>query len=441
MTTNTIRPHEDHPIAAELDRRADSSSHQLRAISASVIGNALEWFDFTVYAFLAAIIGKHFFPSTDETTALLSSFAVFGVGFVARPLGGVLIGLFGDRMGRKPALLLTIVMMAAGTGLIGVLPTYASIGVAAPILLVIARLLQGFSAGGEWGGSASFLVEWAPPHRRGFFGSFHPASIFLGQLSGLGTTALVTSAIGSDAMSDWGWRIPFLIGALVGPLGLLIRRTVDETPAFRRAAVEAPAAGEEPAIWHSLIHAFCFVAVQSVVVYTFFSYFPTFMQKYLHLSASQALWSTTFANGMVMLTCLAAGALSDRIGRKPLMLVHCLAFLVLTYPLMALLLTNGASLTMIVVIQAFLGLLTGLFLGSFPAALVEFFPTRRRLTGLGTAYNLSSMVFGGFAPFIATWLINATGSPIAVSGYVMFAALLSTVAVWRLRETAHTTLR
>jgi len=430
-------------VSTNLEDRKSPGHQQFRAITASVIGNALEWYDFTVYAFLAAIIGKHFFPSTDDTTALLSSFAVFGVGFVARPLGGVLIGLFGDKMGRKPALLLTIVMMAAGTGLIGVLPTYASIGVAAPILLVLARLLQGFSAGGEWGGSASFLVEWAPPNRRGLFGSFHPASIFLGQLSGLGTTALLTSAIGSDAMSDWGWRIPFLLGALVGPLGLLIRRTVDETPAFKRAVVASSTLVSEDntPLWLTLIHAFCFVAVQSVVVYTFFSYFPTFMQKYLHLTASQALWSTTLANAVVMVTCLAAGAISDRIGRKPLMLVHCVAFLVLTYPLMALLLTSGASLTTVVAIQAFLGLLTGLFLGAFPAALVEFFPTRRRLIGLGTAYNLSSMVFGGFAPFIATWLIAQTGSPIAVSGYVMFAAILSTVAVWRLRETAHSGLR
>jgi MFS transporter, MHS family, proline/betaine transporter len=243
-------------------------------------------------------------------------------------------------------------------------------------------------------------------------------------------------------MADWGWRVPFLVGALVGPLGLLIRRTVDETPAFRRIVTEA--VPEEPArqrpMWLTLIHAFCFVAVQSVVVYTFFSYFPTFMQKYLGLTADQSLWSTTAANAVVMVSCLFAGAVSDKIGRKPLMLVHCVAFLVLTYPLMALLLKNGASLMSIVLIHMFLGFLTGLFLGSFPAALVEFFPTRRRLAGLGTAYNLSSMVFGGFAPFVATWSISQTGSPIAISGYVIFAAILSTIAVWKLKETAHTAL-
>ncbi len=420
-----------------------SVGSQVRAISASLIGNALEWYDFTVYAFLAAVIGRHFFPSTDDTVVLLSSFAVFGVGFVARPLGGILIGLLGDRFGRKPALLFTIVMMAMGTGLIGVLPSYASIGIAAPILLVGARLLQGFSAGGEWGSSASFLVEWAPQNRRGLYGSLHPASIFLGQLSGLGTTAVLTSGLGTAVMTDWGWRIPFLIGAFVGPLGLLVRRTVDETPAFKRAAMEATAADmpRPTSIWLTLVHAFCLVAVQSVVVYTFFSYFPTFMQKYLGLTADQALWSTTAANAVVMVTCVLSGAASDKIGRKPLMMAHCIAFLFLTYPLIALLLQTGASMTVIVLIHMTLGILTGLFLGSFPAALVEFFPTRQRLAGLGTAYNLSSMVFGGFAPFVATWAITQTGSPSAVSGYVIFGAILSTVAVWRLKETAHTALR
>jgi len=410
-----------------------------RAIGASIIGNALEWYDFTVYATLAAIIGKSFFPNTDDTVMLLSTFAVFGVGFVARPLGGLLIGLFGDRFGRKPALLFTVFMMAVGTGLIGILPTYATIGIAAPILLVCARLLQGFAAGGEWGGSASFLVEWAPPNKRGFYGSFHPASVFLGQLTGLGTTALLTMQLGTDVMADWGWRIPFLLGALIGPLGLLMRKKVDETPTFKRAMAEPVpvVAPDARPMWVTLVHAFCFVAVQSVVVYTFFSYFPTFMQKYLGLTASQALWSTTFANLVVLITCPIAGALSDRIGRKPLMLVHCFSFLLLTYPLMWLLLRNGASFPTVVAIQAFLAVLTGLFLGSFPAALVELFPTRKRLAGLGTAYNLASMVFGGFAPFIATWLIKVTGNPIAVSAYTIFAAVLSTIAVLLLRETAH----
>src|SRR6201986_2732445 len=208
---------------------------RVKAVAGAGIGNVLEWYDFTVYAYLAGILGAKFFVSTDENSALLATFAVFGVGFVARPLGGLLIGLFGDKFGRKPALLLTFLIIAGSTGLIGILPTYASIGVAAPVLLVLARLLQGISAGGEWGGAASFLVEWAPAHRRGLYGSLHPCAITLGMLLGSGVTGALTTALGSATMADWGWRLPFLLGTLLGPVGLYVRSKVDETPVFERA--------------------------------------------------------------------------------------------------------------------------------------------------------------------------------------------------------------
>ncbi|BAN26881.1 MFS transporter [Caballeronia insecticola] len=406
------------------------NSNRVRAISASVIGNALEWYDFTVYAFLAPIIGSHFFPTSDKSAALLSSFAVFGVGFLARPLGGILIGMFGDRFGRKPALLFTIVAMAMGTGVIGILPGYDAIGIAAPILLVFARVLQGFSAGGEWGGSASFLVEWAPPNRRGLYGSLHPASIFFGQLVGLGTTAILASALGQETLEAWAWRIPFILGALVGPFGLLVRRMVGETPAFEHASKSN--AIDEPKILRTLAHAFCLVAVQSVVVYTFFSYFPTFMQTHLGLDASQALWSTTVANLVVMVTTILAGALSDFIGSRGLMLLHSVFFLLMTYPILSFLTAGQPPYSTIVLIHIGLAIFTGLFLGSFPTALVDCFPTKKRLTGLGIAYNISSMTFGGFAPFVATYLIKLTGSPSSVSFYVIFGALLSTLAISRM---------
>ena len=199
------------PVGPVLSRKARAT-----AIVGAGVGNVLEWYDFTVYAYLAGILGRKFFDSSNETAAILATFAVFGVGFVARPLGGLLIGMIGDRYGRKPTLLLTFTLIAVSTGLIGVLPTYATIGLAAPILLVLARLLQGVSAGGEWGGAASFLVEWAPAGRRGFFGSMHPCAITLGQLLGAGVTGALSSALGSDAMSEWGWRVPFLLGAVIG---------------------------------------------------------------------------------------------------------------------------------------------------------------------------------------------------------------------------------
>ena len=329
--------------------------------------------------------------------------------------------------------------MACGTGLVGLLPGYQTIGNAAPVLLVLARLLQGFSAGGEWGGSASFLVERAPPGKRGFYGSFHTGSIFLGQLSGILAASVVTSVLGADIVADWGWRIPFLVGALIGPVGLLIRQQVHETPVFREEVAQSVSA--QPAQRRlqidTLFHAFCLVAVQSVVVYTFFLYFPTYMTTYLGVSPSEALWSTTLANFVVMASCILSGFLSDRIGRKPLLLAHCVFFLLLTVPLMAFVVHARPGLGVIVLIQAVIGFFAGLFLGTMPSALTEFFPTATRLVGVGTAYNVASTIFGGFAPFVATWMIAATGTAVSVAGYVVFAAALSTIAVVKFRETAN----
>lgn len=407
------------------------------AIGGAGVGNVLEWYDFTVYAYLAAILGRKFFDSNNETIALLATFAVFGVGFVARPLGGLLIGLMGDRYGRKPTLLLTFALIAVSTGLIGVLPTYATIGVAAPILLVTARLLQGISAGGEWGSAASFLVEWAPPGRRGFFGSMHPCTITMGQLLGAAVTGALATGLGPQAMSDWGWRVPFLLGALAGPFGLLLRQRVTETPAFRRAKQSGQA---EPAMPFSMASAmglaFAFPVLQSVLTYLFLSYFPSFSQRYAGLSASGSLWSTALATIVMGTTSLASGYVSDRVGRRACLLASCALCLAAAYPLLRLML-DGASPGTVVLIQCVFAAMCGLFLGPMPAALVEMFQTSRRMTGLTTAYNLQSMLFGGFAPFIAAWLIAETGRPISIAFFIMLAAAVSGAAILALRETAH----
>ena len=371
---------------------------------------------------------------------MLATFAVFGVGFVARPLGGVLIGMIGDRYGRKPTLLLTFTLIAVSTGLIGVLPTYASIGIAAPVLLVAARLLQGVSAGGEWGSAASFLVEWAPARRRGLFGSMHPCAITAGQLLGAGVTGALSSGLSPEAMSEWGWRVPFLLGAVIGPLGLVVRSRVKETPAFRRTqAGVAPMAPRSFSMTRTMAVAFAFPVLQSVLTYLFLSYFPTFSQRYLHLSVSASLWSTALATVVMGSTSLLSGYLSDRIGRRTCLLASCALSAVLAYPLLMVAL-DGASLGTVVLIQACFAAMCGLFLGPMPAALVEMFPTARRMTGLTTAYNLQSMLFGGFAPFIAAWLIAATGQPIAIAFFIMLAAVLSAVAVLRLHETSRAEL-
>jgi MHS family proline/betaine transporter-like MFS transporter len=413
-----------------------------KAVASGAIGNILEWYDFTVYAYLASILGAKFFSAGDDTTRLLSTFAVFGVGFFARPFGGILIGLFGDRFGRKPALMLTFSMIAGSTGLIGVLPTYATIGVVAPVLLVIARLMQGISAGGEWGGAASFLVEWAPSNRRGLYGSLHPCAVCAGLLLGSGVTGGLTTVLGQGVMADWGWRIPFLLGAVVGPLGWYVRRQVDETPVFTKAKASAvpPQAWNSPAFLRTVVTAFAFPSIQSVVVYLILGYFPTFAQKQIGMASGPALWSTALATVMMGVFCVLAGRISDSVGRKPCMLAASVFFLVLSYPAIHGLLARPPIIE-VVAIQAVLAAACGVFLGSMPAALVEMFPTARRLTGLTVAYNLQSVIFGGFAPFIASWLIAATGNPASIAYFMMFAAAVSLAGVWRLRETVGEELR
>src|ERR1700712_4862175 len=213
-----------------------------KAIYAATIGNVMEWYDFGIFGFLAGSLALNFFPKDDPRSSLLNTFLIFGVGLVFRPLGGIVIGRMGDRQGRKPALVLTILLMAAGTVMIGVLPTYTSIGVWAPVLLLAARLLQGFSTGGEWGGATAFMAEWSVDGKRGFYTSFQQMSVAGGSLLGVGLAALLTSVIGSDAINDWGWRIPFLLGGLFGRIGLWLRREVDEPPPFREAVAEGDAA-------------------------------------------------------------------------------------------------------------------------------------------------------------------------------------------------------
>jgi MHS family proline/betaine transporter-like MFS transporter len=408
---------------------------RLITIAAMAVGNILEFYDFAVYAYLAAILGRNFFPSGSETISLLSTFAVFGVGFVIRPLGGFLIGRFGDRRGRKPALLVTVLLMSIGTGLIGVIPTHAQIGIAAPILLTLARLLQGFSAGGEWGGGATFIVEWAPAGRRGFYGGIHVVTIYLGLALGSAVAAALSSSLSPETMEHWGWRVPFILGAVIGPLGLLIRRKIDESPVFVEAQVHADAE-TTPGILRTMGHAFCFAAMQAVLTYVFLGYFPTFTQKFAGLSASQALWSTALAIATIVPVGLLSGAISDRIGRKPPMIASCVAFILLAYPLFYIV-VNGASFAAVMAVQAVAGMLTGLFLGTMPATLVEMFPTKTRLMGLSTSFNASTGLFGGFAPFIATSLVAATGAPTSVAFFVAASAVVSLAAVVMLKETAH----
>jgi MHS family proline/betaine transporter-like MFS transporter len=441
-------------------RETPTSASARRAVAAAVVGNVLEWYDFAVYGYVATIIGRTFFPTGDPTTELLASFGAFGVGFLARPLGGIVIGRIGDVRGRKTALLLTIFLMAGGTALVGLIPTYGRIGMAAPVLVVLARLVQGFSAGGEWGGSTAFIVEWAPEGRRGFYGSLQQCSVAGGLLLGSGISAVLTTVLAPPAMETWGWRVLFLLGGLLGPVGLWMRRGIEETPAYRniresddRADLEAgrrvggsvvegstPAA-PPPAVTtpHPVIlagRAFGFTILWTVSYYIFLNYMPTFVATYGHLSEAQALWSNTLGIVVLVVAIPLMGSLSDRVGRRPLLLLCCAAFVVTPWPV-ATLLVAGPSFGTVVALQLGLGAVIALFSGAGPAAIAEIFPTRSRSTWMTTGYALAVAIFGGFAPTIATWLIRATGSPVAWVYYVMAAAMVSGVVIWRLQETAH----
>ncbi len=408
-----------------------------RAVVAAAIGNVLEWYDFGVYVFFAGAIAKTFFPANNPTVSLLASFAVFGVGFLMRPLGGIIIGRYGDTHGRRAALTLTIMTMAFGTVVVGLLPGFDSIGIAAPVLLVVARLVQGFSAGGEWGGSTAFMAEWAPGGKRGWYASFQQASITLSLVLASGTGALFTSVLGPSAIAAWGWRIPFLLGIVLALVGRYLRRNVEETPVYRAADRNAP---REPGVFNAAARAFGFTIHWTVAFYILLAYMPSFTAAHAGVGGAAALWSNTI--GLILMTVLIPifGTLSDRIGRKPLLLLSCGFFAILTLPAF-MIIDSKPGLGVLILIQLVFDAAIALFSGAGPAAIVEMFPTMSRSSWMTPSYALAVAIFGGFAPFIATYLIHTTGSALSPAWYVIGAAIVSFIVIWRMPETAHHELR
>jgi MHS family proline/betaine transporter-like MFS transporter len=400
-----------------------------RAIGSTVIGNAFEWYDFLVYSYLATVISKNFFAGGDETAALLATFAAFGLGFVARPLGAMVIGLIGDKYGRKPALVLTLSLKGAGTAAIGLVPSYVTIGVLAPALLVFARLVQGFSVGGEWGSSTAFIAEWAPDKRRGYYSSWQQFSVVSGLLLGSGIAALLNTSLPAPAMESWGWRIPFLLGGAIGAVGVYMRRQIDESPAYRETAANPASTTPLSAAVLQTLRAVGLMVVSAVQFYIFLAYMPTFTQRYVGLGPTEALWSNTAGLLLLMITIPLFGRWTDRIGRKPLMIASCLFFIAAPYPIFRTM-QGGASLGTV-------GLAIALYCGALPAAIAEIFKTQTRTTLLSIANGAGVAIFGGFAPYIATYLIAKTGSPISPIYYVITSALILLATVLSIRETAH----
>ena len=404
-----------------------------RAILAAAAGNVLEWYDFTIYAYMAPYIAAKFFPGDDPMAGLLAVFATFGLGFVIRPLGGILIGRLGDVGGRKTALLLTILLMAMGTAGIGLVPSRAAIGVAAPWLLVFCRLLQGFSAGGEWGSSTAFIYEWAPKGRRGFFSSLQQSSVASGMLLGSAVAALFNTLFSKSQMADFGWRIPFLLGILIVPIGLYLWRNVDETPVFaaKKGASVSTRAGVALAARASGI-----IVIWTVAYYAVLTYMPTFTAHFSRLGPAAALWSNALSLLVLVVSIPLFGALADRVGRKPLMLIGAGGFALLSYPLFLLIVKSEGALP-IILAQIMFALMTAIYSGGAPAAVTEIFPSASRLLWMSTGYSLTVALFGGFGPYISTWLVRATGSPLSPVLYIVGCACLSLVVILPLKEIRH----
>ena len=415
---------------------ADSATRDVTAtpprltgtIVAATVGNILEWFDFLVYGFFASTLAEVFFPTGNATVSLLITFGAFGLSYIVRPLGAIFIGNYTDRNGRKAGLTLSIAMMMIGTVLMVITPGYASIGIAAPIIVTIARLLQGFSVGGEFGSSVAFLVEHAG-ERKGFSASWQWSSTgvvsVVVALIGLGVTTLLSH----QQLVDWGWRVPWMFGLLVGPVGLYIRSRMAETPEFLHAV--KPATVPIRKLLRDQPMAVVLAMGASVISnssYYLLLYIPTYAVRTLHLPDYTGFAATLVGGVVLAVFSVLAGHWSDRTARTRIMLVMAWLFAIAAYP-MFWLMVQYPSLATAMIAVGILNLIKAGYSGVLPSLLAEQFPVETRAVGIAFSYGMSVTIFGGFAPLVSTWLISATKDPLAPSFYLMATALISVVAL------------
>jgi MHS family proline/betaine transporter-like MFS transporter len=407
---------------------AEGSAHAgRRVIAAGVVGNVLEWYDFALYGVLAPIIAVHFFPGRDALASLINSYAVFAVGFLARPLGGIIFGHIGDRFGRRQLLTLSIVSMALPTFLMGLLPTYQSAGILAPILLIVLRLAQGISAGGEFSGSIVFLVEHAPAHRRGVYGSIANFGAMIGGLLGAGCGWFFSIIFSADVMQAWGWRLPFLTGILVGLVGLWTRIGVADPEAFSQLAAarsleRRPLRAALKGEGRQMFVAAGLNWVASVGYYLVFVWFLSDATEIIGLPYQTALGISTLGLVVGLLATLAAGHVSDLVGHKRMLVAGSIATAVLSVPLLEL--ASIGTVAAVTLAQLALAVLVAVFLGTLPAVFVSLYRAATRCTALSLGYNAALALFGGSAPLAATLLVKATGWQAAPGLYLALTALV-----------------
>jgi MHS family proline/betaine transporter-like MFS transporter len=425
--------HVANPMSQPLAKTGTSRASLTRTVVAGAVGNVLEWYDFCLFGYFTPVIARQFLPAEDRLVSLLETFGVFATGFLMRPLGGILFGYIGDRLGRKLALELSVLVMAGSTTVLGLLPTHASVGLAAPLLLTLMRLLQGLSVGGEYVGSMSFLVEHAPPGRRAFVGSWSSFTVVLGSLMGSAAAMVCLDRLSEAQLAAWGWRVPFLAGLLIGLVGFWLRLGVQESPTFlqiqksgRLAAnpIAEALRSERGAIATTL----GLTALMAVGFYLPFMWLPTWLAHINRpgLAESQALKANTLALVALLLLTPPAAMLSDRVGRRPMFLAAALGYALLSYPLF-LHMTDGSFGSALLGGLVFAAC-SSLFSGCMAATMVELFPTRTRYSGVAIGYNGGQTLLGGTAPFVATALIQLSGNSLAPALYLAASAVVAGVA-------------
>ncbi|WP_037067846.1 MFS transporter [Pseudonocardia acaciae] len=432
------------PTETHTETHAPPRTRTRAAVVAAAIGNFIEWYDFVLYGYFATIIATRYFPAGDPAAALLLTFALFGISFVVRPLGGVLFGYLGDRHGRRMTLSVIIIMISVATALVAVVPTYASIGIAAPLLVLLLRFAQGLSAGGEWTGAAAYIVEHAPPGRRAFYGSWQTITIVLGMLVAALSSLLLGALLPDAELQAWGWRIPFLVSVPLGLVGLYLRLKLEESPEFtevvREQTVERrPLRTTLRRDHRSILLCAGLVCSPTMCTYVLLVYGPTFLISELKMPAGQARTAGFIAMAALAAMVVPLARLCDRWGRRPFLIAGA-AWVLVTAPLgFALLHGRGLVVAALGLVLVVVG--EAIMLAPQPALFAELFPTSRRYSGLSLGYNLGVMIFGGAGPFVAAALTTATHSTYAPAMYLCGGAMVSLLAAFATPETLRSSLR
>jgi MHS family proline/betaine transporter-like MFS transporter len=419
--------------ASPADSAAAAPQSALRTALAGLIGNVLEWFDFAVYGYFAGDIGSQFFPTSSASAQQLLAFAVFAIGFFARPIGSLVLGTVGDRIGRRALLTLSIALMGGSTLILGLLPTYQQIGLAAPLLLVTMRLIQGFSVGGEFTGSMVYTTESSSQMTRGLVSSSTAAGVTIGFILGSGSAWLINASLNREDVAAWGWRIPFVASVLLCVLGWFLRRGLHETPeGLKAVAIRPPLFPSLIADWRPMIRTFGIVATTNAAYYLTFTYVVD-RRKSVHDGASGFLLANTISLILVLIAKPLGGWLSDHVGRRRMMLILTTATICLIYPALRLMLYGAPS--QFLFGQLLLAVPLGMALGLQGAMVVEIFPLRTRVTSMSFAYSITLALAGGTAPLVSAWLIQHFGVPLAPAYYVMLHGAVGLALLWPMPET------